>query len=345
MSMMLLAILGALAIDPPGTGEGEGATDPATAEAPATDLANSGVSPETALLDSLRSGGVGALRSLWSDLTITSDLFSGQPDTDGLEVQRFSMEFDGIAGDELLLVITDAAGSDYQFLALKESEGDWSRVGVIDIRNQRSDPPQHRIETLGETQRWLVIRALKSSGNGFSRVHETWYAAGQSLQNVLTYPIEGHVEGHDMPFNRTFHGTGRGIASVDDKPAVDIDLSVSYTNGEQFAIEGLGELFTRSAAVRYVLDAAAGRFVLDGDNSGMNEAEIEGIFGDDAEGFLRHNFTQLKELAQNGGDLKREWLRKFLDDREESSEKSVLAGLLGPDEAVGGLAADHSAQP
>jgi len=331
--MIVLAILSTMAVDPP---EPEAqdlrmeASEELTPESAASD-----VSPETTLLDSLRSGGIGKLRSLWKDLGINTDIFADRGDGDPIEVVRFAAELDGTDGEELLLTITDSSAWDYQFLALDHAESGWRNLGFVDVRNQRSGPPQHRIESLGGGGRWLVIRALKGGGSGFSRVHDTWYAAGGSLQSVLSYPVEGHVNGHDMPFNRSFSGSPRGIGSDEGEPAVDVDLSIRYTNGELFSIEGLSELFTRTASIRYTLDEEADRFVLDEAESGMNEAEIEGIFGDDAEGFLRHNFTQLKEIAQSGDDLKRQWLRHFLEGREESSEKSVLQGLLEPREAVG----------
>ncbi len=294
------------------------------------------------LLEWLRSGGVGSLRKLWADLGITSDLFGGLADSTSLDIQQIPIDHGDTEAVEILFRITDSAASDFQYLALSHSAEQWTNLGIVEFRNQRSAAPEHAIEALDSERRWLVIRALKGSGNGFERRHESWYALESGLPLALTYPVAGHVNGHGMPFNRTFTGARRGVRDHEGAATVDVDLSVQYTNGEQFAIEGLTELFTRSAALQYVFSVVEARFTLDESNSGMNEAEIDGIFADDVEGFLRHNFTQLKELAQSGDPLKREWLERFLDGREESSEKAILEDLLQVETDIGVQAAADS---
>lgn len=286
------------------------------------------------LIDRLQREGVKALRAVWAELGVGSEMFGDLDEDAAIEVAVFSIDLLGSGDDQTLLRISDQQESEYQYLALQRVDDTWRGLGTVDLWNQKEHPPHHRLEVLGDDDRWLVIRSLRGSGNGFERFQETWHAPdGGTLRSVLSYPVEGHVSGHAMPFDRTFTGTFAGLVKVGDLPAIDVDLSVTYTNGEAFEVDDLEALFTRSASVRYLYGEK--RFELDEESSGMTETEIAGIFADDEQGFLRHNFVQLKAMATNDNEPKREWLRRFLARQEESTEKSVLTELLAPSEAAG----------
>jgi hypothetical protein len=307
---------------------------PAAIEGAQTPAAPS-LSPTEALLDRLSREGLAALRAIWTETGVTSSLFSATAETAPLIVLRSSGDLDGSGGDELILTITDGSEVDYQILAMAHDGSSWSSRGAIELWNQRDAAPTHRLASIGGS-RWLVVRWSKASGAGFTCVQETWHrSTGSSFTSDLTYPVDGQVSGHGLAFDRTFQGTYTGVAAADGNAAVTVDLFARYTNGSRFAIEGLDELFTRQETARWVFDGAASRFDLDEAASGMTEAEIDGLFADDEQGFLLHNFDALRELASNGSDLQREWLRKFLATRDECSEKTILEAILQPATATG----------
>jgi len=286
--------------------------------------------PVDDLLDTLGRDGLGGLRTLWSEIGVSSGLFEGLDDSTPLQVARFAAELDDDAAEETLLRITDSEGRNYQYLALEHAGDSWIGLGHVDLWNQRTQPPTHRIETLQGVNRWLVIRSLRGSGGGFSRTHETWHDAADGLQTVLDYPVDGHVSGHGMLFDRSFSGTQVAL-SGGDVPTVEVEFNVRYTASDEVDIEGLDELFSRNATVRYTRDDESSAFSVDDDQSDMTEAEVIGIFADDADGFLLHNFAPLRQIAAEGPEPKQQWLRRFLKICQDSSEKTILKQLLDPD--------------
>ena len=172
--------------------------------------------PADELIDTLGRDGLGGLRKLWSQIGVASDMFEGDEDDVQLVIFRFAAELNGNTGDEVLLRITDSDENDFHYLALSHDGESWSSVGFVDLWNQRLDSQTHRIATLAEDQRWLVIRSLNGNGSGFSKYQETWYQPKDgNLVNVLGYPVDGHVSGHSMPFDRNFKGTQTGLAKRD----------------------------------------------------------------------------------------------------------------------------------
>lgn len=284
--------------------------------------------PGAALVDGIARDGVAGVRRLWTELGIASDLFSGLEGDAPVSIERHSVELNGVDGDETLLRLSDSSGQEVQYLALRRDGDGWGTQGRVELRNQRLNPPWHRVEVLGN-RRWLVIQSLRGSGSGFERYQETWYAA-DGLKPVLSFPSGGHVRGHGMPFNRTFTGTKIGLSAAEDRPVVEVEISAHYVNGDAIPIEGLTDLFTRSGVVRYRWDSETSKFMLDEAGSALTEVEVVGIFADDAQGFLLHNFPQLRELALGDDDLKKRWLRRFLEARDDCTEKTVLQGLLDP---------------
>jgi len=332
------------AVAPPGAT----ATETPAAVSDAASPAAPALSPTESLLDRLSREGLAALRAIWTDTGVASSMFSAAADTAPLIILRSSGDLDGAGGEELILTITDASETDYQLLVLAHDGSAWSARGVIELWNQRASAPTHRIAAAtsrdGGAERWLVVRWSKASGAGFTCAQETWHrSTGSAFAADLSYPVDGQVSGHGLAFDRAFQGTHTGVASADGSAAVTVDLFARYTNGSRFAIDGLDELFTRQETARWVFDGKAGRFNLDEAASGMTEAEIDGLFADDEQGFLLHNFEQLRELAAGGSPAQREWLRRFLATRDECSEKTILEGILQPATATApGVAASTS---
>ena len=72
------------------------------------------------------------------------------------------------------------------------------------------------------------------------------------------------------------------------------------------------------------LEATPRRFVLDPVRSDIYDDEIEGLFHDAEEPFLRHNVQELAQLAERANDGQRAWLRHFLDSVPDGPEKRAV---------------------
>jgi hypothetical protein len=83
-------------------------------------------------------------------------------------------------------------------------------------------------------------------------------------------------------------------------------------------------LFTATRSAFYTWKRTERRFVLDPARSDLYDDEIEGIFLDAEEQFLRHNVQELAPLAGRANERQRTWLRHFLDSVTDSPEKRAV---------------------
>lgn len=154
--------------------------------------------------------------------------------------------------------------------------------------------------------------------------------SGDELKEVLVYPVEGHVIGWGMTFDRYY---GSQILGFDkhpiDKFRVYAAFWAIYYVGAEHSKGYLDEvLFTTAKKVTYIWDNARRRFVVDPQTSQMTEEQIDGLHRDNSDDFLKHNFDELKKLASSKEENKREWLKRFIKDRSDSPEKAATLELL-----------------
>lgn len=105
---------------------------------------------------------------------------------------------------------------------------------------------------------------------------------------------------------------------------VRIDFVASYTSGSYVYWMPVEPLFTATRTAVYTWKPHERRFVLDPVRSDVDEDEIEGIFYDAEEQFLRHNVRDLAPLAGRANERQRTWLRHFLDTVADSPEKRAV---------------------
>ena len=305
-----------------GIGDDSGDAAPAIEAAPALQTVDQ-------VVDAIDARGVAGLREVWEQMGLGGgSLFGDLADTDSLSVSRGVGDVDGDGRDDAVLTVCDEEVSECQILILASGDAGLHALGTVDRYNQHSRTPEWRITAAESGARWFVVESMAGSGAGFDHVVATWYEPGDGgLSEVLEHSVEGHVSGHDMPFNRTFH-SGSPRVSEDGSITIEVSFTATYTNGEAFEIEDLGELFVRSGTVRYRFDPDGGAFEHDDDASDWTEAELAGVFSDDEQGFLQHNVAQLKEMALAGTDPQRSWLRKFLERCESCPEKDIVQNVL-----------------
>jgi len=307
----------------------ESAEPPVAADAPAPALQTI-----DQVVDAIDARGVAGAREVWPQVGLGDALpFGDLGGSDALTVTRGTSDINGDGNDDAVLIIHDADCSECRIVILSAAATDGlNAVGDVVFYNQHKRAPTWRVESgSGDGGgRWFVVESIAGAGSGFNHEIATWYEAeATGLREVLEYSVEGHVSGHDMPFDRTFSSDAPRIAQEDGAAIIDVHVTATYTNGEAFEIDGLGDLFERSGTVRYRLDSETDSFEHDADASAWSEAELAGVFSDDEQGFLQHNVSHLKRLAAEGTDAQQTWVRRLLDRCDASTEKDLVEAALG----------------
>ena len=176
---------------------------------------------------------------------------------------------------------------------------------------------------LPDGQTALVVRAL--ARNGTASLCETWYLLTEGrLTIVLDYPVRGHMIGWPSTFDRSFVTTalprsaGGGVDQVTVDSARRTRAAATSTGCRSSPSS------SRPVGRTTAWKRAARRFVLDPVRSDVYDDEIEGLFHDAEEQFLRHNVQELAQLAARANDGQRAWLRHFLDSVPDGPEKRAV---------------------
>lgn len=190
-------------------------------------------------------------------------------------------------------------------------------------------------DTLGRVDGdFFVTDEERDSGTGTLEIDQVWYSLGDNKEKnkeVLRYPKEGHVVGWGMAFDREFSSSYRkeSISPL----SIEVRFNAIYTNSNILEMgvpnsNELNELFSINKRVVYVWDSENNIFNLDLLQSEMTTEQIEGLYNDGNDGFLKHNFKELKEFIRNGDNTRQQWLQAFLKTCKDGQEKTELASLL-----------------
>ena len=298
------------------------------------------------------------LQPYWKRLKIDS----GAPDRcDGCyEAKLFSLELDGQRGLEVLLKLTRAPEF-CRYLAFKrarKSSGQrplWKFLGHVDHDFNKYEWSRHRV-LKADGQNWLVIRGQEGSGSGFALYGETWYEASEKgLRPVLHYPAEGHTYPWPSGLSRQF----KAQIIVPPRPAgqaktLTIEYEVTYSALDYIRDAPRSISFSNRHHARYVWNETLREFVFDADESNISEREIgtianiepeeeeasvqigqtnfysdkKSFVGGGYEVFLKYNLARLMRIATGRDLARKEWLRQFLKECDETPEKQALESAL-----------------
>ncbi len=284
---------------------------------------------------------VGNITDIWRDLAIKSDLcfceyYEG--DENYADKNNYCKACNYINSVELI----DASESetykifrylfkfwDYQYLIfVKNNDSRWEFLGNIDLDGQKYGAPKNRI-VRKRNGTWLVIDALDGSGTGIVNYSQRWYWLGENKKDgvveSLSYPLEGHLVGWGLPFNREYFS--KELLSGNDD--LKIAFYAFYTNSRKDNVKDLNELFFVQKDAVYEWDAGSRHFILDQEKSQITQAQIEGIYSDGNDGFLEHNFHELQKLADSKNSANRKWLKIFLGETEDGPKKIELLRKIG----------------
>lgn len=259
-----------------------------------------------------------ALRAVWRQLGVSSRLFATAA-PGSLRVARDTQ------ASYVVVSVTSDTETDWQYLVFTRRPEGCRFVGAVDAPAQVLESPSHRVVRLPDGQTALAVRALARSGTGLALVRETWYLLTESrLPIVLDYPVRGQMIGWPSTFDRSFATTTVAHAGAIGVNEVQVEFRASYTSGSYIYWMPVEPLFASTRRAYYTWKRAPRRFVLDPVRSDVYDDEIEGLFHDAEEQFLRHNVQELAQLAERGNDRQQAWLRHFLDAVPDGPEKRAV---------------------
>lgn len=156
------------------------------------------------LLQRVMLGGPVEVARFWADHGIESQLSLTNADEQiGAEV----VSGVGTAGQEpvVILRLHDSHDWDWQYLVFTWRMGIWRFAGHLDFPDQKYEPPSSRYVEVAPGQRCLAIRQLSCSGTGCLLYEDVWHRLERGrVVEVLRYPVDGHVVGWGLPWDRIF---------------------------------------------------------------------------------------------------------------------------------------------
>jgi hypothetical protein len=204
----------------------------------------------------------------------------------------------------------------------------WRFIGQADHDFARHRPPEHRTQTLGGGN-YFVMTAQSASGTGVSLEYERWYAvAPGSLKEVLSLPRRGHECPSAQSLCRSFS------ARIDEGKSaggrIHVTFSVEY-QGNRFLLDGRSfveiPLFTKQRRAVYAPAGESGDFVLSPGESEITAEEIRRTcsIGDwTCEDFIRFNGDASERLAAGPQGEAAAWLKRYVAECEPSAGRDRL---------------------
>ncbi|MCM3873014.1 MAG: hypothetical protein ND895_20215 [Pyrinomonadaceae bacterium] len=257
--------------------------------------------------------------------------FLGQCSSCQAELSHY--ELDGEPGDEVVLKISDNLLQACRFLIFK-SIGDrrdrWRLLGHIDQDFNKYRMADHTV-LLSSGRRWLVIKGQASSGTGVVTYFDRVFVVTKGrVREVLGYISEGFQFGGTDRATRSFFGHLESVQIEGGVVSAVVDLSVKYT-GDYANREDELPLFAKRQKAAFTRRLDSRKQVLDVSRSDLSESELAEVYQIDSlteEGFFDYNDKELSSIARGRDVKKKDWLRRYLDTCQDTTQNRRLRQLL-----------------
>lgn len=269
------------------------------------------------------------LRQIWRQLGIETRM---PYRCDQCLSETFDIESDSEESKVVALKISSGNGDYHQYLIFRKAisasaREEWKFMGNIDSGNQGSAAPAHRVED-SESRVWFILRELWGRESGRKAYGEVWYEIKEkSLKRVLSYPVAGENEpcrkdmGYSYKTIISRHGSENGTYVV----PIHFLTSYNISNCEKGKVSPA--LFVKEQKAHYVWNQEREQFILDAAQSSITEKEINSIYGitvPTSEEIAEYNFDKLSAIASSGTVEQKDWLRRFLNNLQDSLRKTTL---------------------
>jgi hypothetical protein len=188
--------------------------------------------------------------------------------------------------------------------------------------------PEHSIE-YGGGRSLLIIKVQEGSGTGYAVYYDRLFQVESSgVMEVLSFPSEGHQSTQGYEPTQEFTTNVRKYETSGSGTLVELEFSVSYSaySGSEDV-----QLWKKTQKAVYKTEARSKALVLDKNKSDLPQEDIDAMYGREGslvEAFIRCNFVDLAKIASGPENSRKEWLRHYLTQAEESSQKEQLLKLL-----------------
>ena len=219
---------------------------------------------------------------------------------------------------------------DVLFLTLTGDK--WLQLGRISLPRQKGHEP---IATYvpGDNFGALSIEHVACYGTGVFLKAVTWYRVGpEGLIPLFMYPVNANVVGWGLPFQRHITGHTSGIPAFLEKGSrIDVSLRADYSADPTWLfrhqIDVEIPLFSYDIRLALDWDSEARVFVPSRESTATFD-QVEGLFNDDTDAFLRRYHDQIICIVKKGGELEREWVREFVTNCSRSPERLRIENAL-----------------
>jgi hypothetical protein len=275
------------------------------------------------------------LPSLWGDLGIPARLKTASHNRFAAEAEELDCTEEctatGMAagrllgeGEDSLIRVCDSFGQTCRFLLLHLSSSNWSLVDYIDSPFEKYEPPSVRVEA-SQDRRWLVRRGFGGGGTGIHLAISDWFElrCGE-LREVLSLPSDGwDVNARPARYISTRF---RNFSSSGKRESLEFGFIVAfqdYPAGREIWQEERTVVFSRTGPnTPFEFDAA---------RSGISAAFKGKLFAFDSmdeNDFINFAYERLRVIAADPKDGRRDWLRDYLAEMEETAKVRTLEILL-----------------
>jgi hypothetical protein len=265
------------------------------------------------------------------------------------EAKVFHHELSSHTGLEVVLKLTQSFDICRFLIFGQAKDGGWKFLGHVDHDFNKYEMARQRIASVNGKP-FLVIRGQEGSGSGFALYAETWYEVSDNgVKPVLNYPADGHTNPWPAGLARSFTATNIPTTA---RERLTIQYTVTYDAGG-YDGDGVKLAFINRHRLSYQWDNAAGKFVLDPQQSNISAAEVaaianiqsddepksgtkigETVFyssseshsfnGGGYEVFLKFNLPRLMTIAKGRAGKSKSWLNRFLTECDDTDEKKAL---------------------
>jgi hypothetical protein len=280
----------------------------------------------------------------------------------GCEATVDKHDLDPAPGREVILKLSQSSYSCRFLLFVRAKDTAraklrWKLRGYVDHDFNRYEMARHRVvHAFGKN--WLVIRGQEGSGSGYSLYGETWFESSKSgLRPVLHYSVEGHTYPGLGGLNWELKSQAVALnGGRSHERTIRVDFVVLY-NAHGFEDSDFTSRFTNRRHAYYFWNRQTREFVFAGNGSTISEREMDlvanveteeptaeepgvkiggstfysglkGFVGSGFEMFLRLNSLRLMKIAKGPEGRSKEWLRQFLQQCDDITEKLALEKAL-----------------
>jgi hypothetical protein len=234
----------------------------------------------------------------------------------------------GEIGKSSVIRIGAITDSSFRYLFFRNfGKPSWQFISYLDLPVLKYGAPKHEVEQVGEYC-WFIIRQVGASGTGLSWYSKHWYCLeSKEAERVLIVADRAEAIWPTGPYVRdTWTVTDKKIINGGCTITFNCDFSWSTNDQEP------EELFKHTNKMTYVWNAKRRNFSFSRAQSTTTERQLEEVYVEGDAGFdtsLGRYLRELEQVAKNGNQKQKAWLKKYLDSLEEKSTyRARLLGLL-----------------